>query len=110
MPPFRTNTSPLGATRVATGVSLLSALYLGNVISVCWQGVPAACCCRLMTHRGWVLHQSAISRLSLRQPRTVMLPLDRRSDGASLHFLPVLNGEVVHPTPFVGFLCEVLFQ
>lgn len=50
---FRTNTSPLGATCVTSGGSLQSALYLGNVISVCWQGVPTACCCRLMTHLGW---------------------------------------------------------
>lgn len=50
---FRTNTSPLSATCVTSGGSLQSALYLGNVMSVCWQGVPSACCCRLMTHLGW---------------------------------------------------------
>lgn len=49
----RTNTSPLVATCVTSGGSLQSALYLGNVISVFWQGVPTACCCRLMTHLGW---------------------------------------------------------
>lgn len=50
---FGTNISPLGDTCVTSGGSLQSALYLGNVISVCWQGVPVACCCRLMTHLGW---------------------------------------------------------
>lgn len=49
----RTNTSPLGATHVSSGDSLQSGLYLGNVISVCWQNVSAACCCRLMTRPVW---------------------------------------------------------
>lgn len=47
---FWTNTSPLSATCVTSGGSLQAALYLGNVVSVCRQGVPSVCCCRLMKH------------------------------------------------------------
>lgn len=50
---FGTNTSPLGATRVTSGGSSQSGLYLANVISLCWQDVSSAYCCRLMAHLGW---------------------------------------------------------
>lgn len=59
-----TNTSPLGATRVTCGGTLQSALCLGNAASVCRQGVPTACSCRLMTHLGWSSERPAFSCLS----------------------------------------------
>lgn len=45
----------------------------------CWQGVPTACCWRLMTTR-MCSHRPAISCLSLQKTHTVKLPVGGHSD------------------------------
>lgn len=45
----------------------------------CWQGVPTACCWRLMTTR-MCSHQPAISCLSLQKTHTVKVPVGGRGD------------------------------
>lgn len=72
---FGTNTSPLGCTRVTSGGSLQAALYLANVISVCWQGVPLLPL-RVNDTPRMYLHYSVISCLSLGRLWTLILPSD----------------------------------